>query len=111
MLNGKVEHADSLGLRLYAPVNGGSESAVYCDAGDGYGPALTSQFSLRRAENRVEVDWQQTGNFPFPYRHVDLQILGASAETATVDGARLPVSNGHLTLDRPFRQLVMDLPR
>ncbi len=102
---------DKLSLHLYVPSRDGVwTSALYSDAGDGYGPSRVDRFTVRRAGPRLTVDRETNGRHPWPYAHTELVIHGARPARAVIDGEERTVEAGRsMGLDE-FRQMILELP-
>jgi alpha-glucosidase len=81
-----MEDATRLILHLYPPDQGESESYIYSDAGDGYGETRLDRFRLTRQRTNLELEWEQQGDYPFPYETIQIQVHGLSVQQAWVDG-------------------------
>ncbi|MBW4644017.1 MAG: glycoside hydrolase family 31 protein [Goleter apudmare HA4340-LM2] len=92
-----MEEGQQLILHVYPSVNCSNEGQIYSDAGDGYGPWRLDRFYLRCDRYRLELSWEQQGDYPFPYRRVQLNFHGWEIQQALVDGQA--VNHQHNTLD------------
>ncbi len=96
-----LEEAGRMVFRLYA---GEGTSALYLDAGDGYGPHRVERFRLSQRGGALELDWETEGSFPFPYSQVEIQVCGLQPGKAELDGAPIPLEDGRLHT-APFKKL------
>lgn len=80
-----TENETELILHLYPPESGECTSDVYSDAGDGYGESRIDRFCLTRDDHELKLSWEQQGDYPFPYKRVQLQLHGLSCQQAWVD--------------------------
>ena len=65
-------------------------------------------FNTYETVGRVELSWESTGRFAFPYAQIELQPRGFEASGLLVDGQRLELPQG-LIAARPFRQASFEL--
>ena len=108
-----MKDAQQLIVHLYPPVQGPSTNYLYSDAGDGYGEWRIDQFRMVRDENGLELTWEQQGDYPFPYKSVQLQVHGISLQQVWVDGTEVPYQDNSVEYgnavesDRihPFKQI------
>lgn len=82
-----------LRLNVYVPeVDGETVSWLYEDAGEGFGyregVQRVSRFVLRRAGNRLTLDWEREGAYTPPYEHIALTFHGVrrAPESLQADG-------------------------
>jgi alpha-glucosidase len=98
-----MEEEGHLTLHLYPPAAGTSESILYSDAGDGYGEHRLDRFQMIRTEDGLELNWQQEGDYAFPYRTIQIQVHGIELYQVAIDGAEVGVEK--VESDRPFGQV------
>lgn len=91
-----------LELHLYPDRQGNAALTLYTDAGDGNGPFRLDQFQLRALGGGYDLTWTATGEFDFPYRAIQVQLHGAIAQQAWVDGEMVAVQNQTVVLTAPF---------
>jgi alpha-glucosidase len=91
-----MEDAQQLTLHLYPPLEGESEGCIYSDAGDGYEDSRRDRFRLIRAQQSLELIWEQEGNYNFPYQGVQLQVHGMSVQQAWVDEQEVAIEEQRL---------------
>ncbi len=72
-------------LHLYPSLTTGAEGVVYSDAGEGYGVWRLDRFQLIQQPNGWQLQRQQQGDFPFPYRGFRLHFHGVSLQQIWVD--------------------------
>ncbi|MCX7596157.1 MAG: glycoside hydrolase family 31 protein, partial [Fischerella sp.] len=92
-------------LHLYPPEEGNCTGQVYSDAGDGYGEWRLDQFFLRQNEEGWELTWQQQGDYPFPYKGVQIHLHGMSLQQAWVDGTEAICQENCVDIDSIFEQV------
>ncbi|HEY9599128.1 MAG TPA: TIM-barrel domain-containing protein, partial [Cyanophyceae cyanobacterium] len=76
---------ETLMLHLYLPVEGASEGHIYNDAGDGYAEWRVDRLYMICHENGLKVTREQQGEYPFPYKSIQLHLHGAKFQQAWVD--------------------------
>jgi alpha-glucosidase len=103
-----MEDGDQLTLHLYPPLQGAWTSRLYSDAGDGYGPGRLDAFSVSRDGARLDLHWNQDGDFPFPYTSVEVRLHGANCTQAWIDGNKKVCEVDRLSA-APFQHLHMRL--
>jgi alpha-glucosidase len=92
-----IAEGDTLTLHVYAPEPGASQlSLLYSDAGEGYGDWRLNQFQVIRDEGSIELSWQSQGEYPFPYRQVELILHGFEAKQAWIDGQEVEVPQNRI---------------
>ncbi|MGG6265545.1 TIM-barrel domain-containing protein [Leptolyngbya sp. AN03gr2] len=80
-----VEVEQQLILHLYPPEVGESESYLYSDAGDGYGASRVDRFRLTRNQENLELTWEASGQYDFPYPTLSVQVHGTVISQAWLD--------------------------
>ena len=80
-----MEREAELTLHLYPPEVGECTSDIYSDVGDGYGKSRIDRFRLTRNSHELELNWEQQGDYEFPYERVQIQIHGLSCQQVWVD--------------------------
>ena len=79
---------------------------LFSDAGDG-SPIPDEQefrlddFKVSRNAELLEVTWQNSGDYPFPYPQVELELHGYDPSQATLDGQPLQLTGKHIQLPSP----------
>ncbi len=102
---------ENLELHIYPPsTNLEVETSLYSDAGDGYGPARTDHFSLAREDNRLFLERQSSGDFPFPYPEIQIVVHGTKLSKVQVDGQEISVA-GDTAISAPFQRAVLQIER
>jgi alpha-glucosidase len=100
-----MESGEGIQLRLFAPTGPPQQSALFSDAGDGYGEERLDRFTFSRIPEGLLLDWETSGDFPFPYSAIETILHGAEAESALLDGERRQVKDGALRTPSPFAEL------
>ncbi|MBD0334060.1 MAG: alpha-glucosidase [Cyanobacteria bacterium Co-bin13] len=95
--------AETLTLHLYPLPQGESQSQIYSDAGEGYGPSRLDRFRLTRQDSQLTLAWETSGDYPFPYQQVTLQVHGLALQKAWVDGQEVALREGQVDCG-PFQQ-------
>jgi len=103
-----LEEANRVILQLYPPGEATGGGLLYSDAGDGYRDWRLDRFVLTQSAGGVELNWESTGRFGFPYAQIELQPRGFEATGLVVDGQRMELPQG-LIAARPFRQASFEL--
>jgi alpha-glucosidase len=103
-----LEEADRLILRIYPPGESAGGGLLYSDAGDGYRDWRVDRFGLTQSSDAVELRWQATGRFAFPYAQVELQPRGFEASGLLVDEQRAQLPEGMIRA-QPFGQARFEL--
>lgn len=92
-----MAEGDKLTLHVYAPEPDSSHSSrLYSDAGDGYGEWRLDQFQVVRDKGSIDISWQSQGEYPFPYRQVELILHGFEAVQAWIDGHEVEVQQNRV---------------
>ena len=89
-----MEVEGGLELHVYPQECSQAGGKLYSDAGDGNGPHRLDQFFIERGEDEIHIEWQSSGDYPFPYPQVALHIHGNPNFTLQVDGQKIEPSNG-----------------
>jgi alpha-glucosidase len=87
-----MESDGVLQLHIYPPSSGAGSGKLYSDLGDGYGPSRVDHFDFVRDANGMDVEWKESGAYPFSYEKVELHLHGVSCHQAWVDGVRVECS-------------------
>ncbi len=103
-----LEEANRVILQIYPPGEAAGGGLLYSDAGDGYRDWRLDRFVLTQSAERVELSWESTGRFAFPYAQIELQPRGFEASRLLVDGQRVELPQG-LIATRPFKQASFEL--
>ncbi|MBD1938860.1 glycoside hydrolase family 31 protein [Microcoleus sp. FACHB-68] len=80
-----MEAEGQLTLHLYPPETETSVDYLYSDAGDGYGGYRVDRFQMVLSSNSLELTWESSGDYPFPYTTVRLHLHGVTLQQAWVD--------------------------
>jgi alpha-glucosidase len=78
-----------LELHFHPGSDSESEHQLYSDSGDGYGPHRVDTFRLTQSKETIEIKWVEEGDFPFPYREIEIHLHGKDAHTITIDDRKL----------------------
>jgi alpha-glucosidase len=100
-----LEVGDRLELHLYAPARGSRGSVLYSDSGDGYGRERLDRFTLEPSQGGLNLRWESSGDYPFPYAEVQIIPHGIKAQVALLDQEETPLTDGSLTLRSPVDDL------
>jgi alpha-glucosidase len=87
---------EKLILHLYPPMQESSEGCVYSDAGDGYAESRVDHFRMVHDENGLQLTWEQQGDYPFPYKGVQLHLHGFKPQQAWVDSKEVTCQGNEL---------------
>ncbi|QIR40909.1 glycoside hydrolase family 31 protein [Tolypothrix sp. PCC 7910] len=87
-------------LHLYPPEQGETFTQLYSDAGDGYGASRIDKFQMVRSGNGLEVTWEETGDYSFPYTSIKLHLHGMKLQQAWVDNVEVAGQGQQLECDR-----------
>ncbi|MGC8874850.1 MAG: TIM-barrel domain-containing protein [Chloroflexia bacterium] len=91
-----MEEDGGLWLHLYALPGEEAQTALYMDAGDGYGDWRVDRFSLRWEGDRLDVVREEEGAFPFGYTSVHVVVHGCTCRRVLADGRELPAAGARL---------------
>jgi alpha-glucosidase len=106
-----LTRSENLELHVYPPMQEQKvEANLYSDAGDGFGPTRIDRFLLTRAGERISIDWQNQGDFQFPYREIQIVFHGSKLSSARVDG-KLKAVEDNATRCSPFRQAIFQVEK
>ncbi len=100
-----TETDGGLRLHLFAPTGRPQQSALFSDAGDGYGEERLDRFTFSRVTDGLLLHWEPSGDFPFPYSAVETILHGEEAVSALLDGERRRITEGALRTPSPFTEL------
>lgn len=75
---------------------------LYSDSGDGYGAWRLDRFIQRRDGEHVSIQWQQQGDYPFPYPEIEIKLHGLRAQKVWLDGNPTHLNESYLN-HHPFR--------
>jgi alpha-glucosidase len=95
---------DELHLHLYPSKQGTSEGRIYSDAGDGYGEWRIDDFRLIPNGEFLALNWNNQGDYPFPYQKVRLCLHGVSIKQAWVNETEVEIQENSLYIE-PFAQV------
>lgn len=98
-----------LTLHLYPPQHENYTTKLYSDAGDGYDESRVDYFHIIRKEQGVELIWEQTGNYMFPYKSVTVHIHGNTANQIWVDNMEMPCEANQIRCDHTFHRMYIAL--
>lgn len=91
-----IAEGDGLTFHLFPPVDGTTDSTLYSDFGDGYGPSRWDSFQVTAGVDSFSLEWNAKGDYPFPQPRVIIALHGASRWDVQIDGQQLPVVDGRL---------------
>jgi alpha-glucosidase len=77
---------NTLELHLYLPGQGDLFGELYSDAGDGYAEFRVDRFEGKRQGNRVQLNWQTQGSYPWPFTTLQIHVHGAEVQRLAIDG-------------------------
>lgn len=69
-------------------------SRLFLDAGDGYENSRLDRFEIEDLGNSWIIRRLQTGEFPWPYARLTIQIHGAEIRSIQADGQEIPLHQG-----------------
>jgi alpha-glucosidase len=75
----------NLELHLFPGSKSPSVQELYLDSGDGYGPHQVDTFRLTPKTDGFELEWNQEGDFPFPYEQTEIHVHGEKPRSIQVD--------------------------
>jgi alpha-glucosidase len=81
-----MEENKELSLHIYPMVEGKSTNQIYFDSGDGYGTWRLDRFYSAYSRNHVEIIWDKSGEYQFPYSTISLYFHGKIPTKAWIDG-------------------------
>jgi alpha-glucosidase len=107
LLPQKSQTGKTLILHLYTPIeeSDSTESKLYSDFGDGYGPSRLDKFWIHRVAGGLDLIWKSEGEFAFPYVSIQVQVHGTALEQAWVDGRQITVRANRVAMSDPFSLL------
>jgi alpha-glucosidase len=103
-----MEENDRLILHLYPPLEGGNESHLFSDAGDGYGAWRLDRFEMVVEDGSLSLTRSSQGEYPFPFREVEIIAHGVSSTRGWVDGREVACHHNRLTVET-FNQVVLEV--
>ncbi len=99
-------HEKSLELSIYSGKGEYPQQQValslYSDHGDGYGPWRLDRLTQQRDGQHVSIQWEQQGNYLFPYPEVQVKLHGVQAQKVWLDGHPTILNETYL-LTQPFQ--------
>jgi alpha-glucosidase len=105
-----LEEKEALVLRVYPGDDGRSDSLLYSDAGEGYGPSRLDRFIMQRFERSIRIDREWEGEFDLPYRDVVIELHDPRFHRVEVDGALVEVPGRRFSAGE-FKRLQLHLDR
>lgn len=102
-----MQDKDLLVLHVYPAQSGESEAKLYSDAGEGFGPSRVDVLRLKQSRKRIEIVWQISGDFDFPYEGVAIDVHGFDARQGVVDGREKDIDGPRIELASPFSRLIL----
>jgi alpha-glucosidase len=105
-----LEMNGGLELNIYPSRSGEWISTLYSDAGDGYGPNRTDTFRTFGERDTVRIAWDSTGEYPFPYPSLTLNVPHFELRECVIDGREAPVQ-GRTVITGQFRQVKLRFER
>lgn len=101
-----MDEEQQLCLHIYSPLTQKTTSQIYFDGSDGYGAWRLDKYEVTHAHKSFQVQWTSTGDYPFPYSKVNIQLHGEKLSRATVDGVNIPI-NGNSLITTKFSKMVL----
>ncbi len=99
-----METAQRSILHCYPDRAGNCSSTVYADALDGYTPGRIDRFELVHDNRKWQLNWEATGDYPFPYDAVRFTIYGVQLEEVRADKCAIDFTEGIFTI-APFQSV------
>jgi alpha-glucosidase len=97
-------------LHAYVPsTSRETESFLYIDKGDGYGPFRLDRFRISRNSDYLEFTWNSEGAYHWPYQETVVVLHGADLKGVKVDGSTIRVNENQFRVDRPFSRAVLEI--
>jgi len=87
------ESEKDLELNVYPLFNGEYTAQLYSDPGDGLGSYRLDTFRMRSDGDTVHIFWEETGDYPFPYQSVLLNLRHGEVQACIVDGKHRSSTN------------------
>jgi alpha-glucosidase len=106
----EMEYKRTLELWVYPLWHGERTSTLYSDLGDGDGLARLDNFRMEGMENKVNISWDSSGQYPFPYDSVVLKFPQYKVVTCLLDGAPAPILE-HEVVASQFQHAVIGFAR
>jgi len=103
-----LEVNGSLALHIYPTQDQRlkSQSTLYLDAGDGYGPHRLDRFTLKWDKGKLRLKWTKKGDYGFPFPGITLHIHGVEAfSRVSIDGEDFGITD-HLEHPEPFASAI-----
>ncbi len=96
-----MEDGEQLSLHIYPPMQETSEASLYNDAKDGYGDWRVDRFQMVRFENGLDLIWDKQGDYPFPYKSVQLYLHAMKIQQVWIDEQEVSIQGQKLEC-QPF---------
>ena len=96
--------AQRLILHCYPDLHGSCAGTVYSDAGDGDAPGRIDRFELVCDCDKWQLNWEVTGDYPFPYDAVRFTMYGMDLDEVSADECPIDFTEGIFTI-APFQSL------
>jgi alpha-glucosidase len=95
-----MEVKEQLILHIYPSAGESTQTYIYSDAGDGYEQGRLDRFFLERNSDGLKLTWQPEGDYPFPYKKIQLRFHGFKPQQAWIDGLEVACRGRKLKCDR-----------
>jgi alpha-glucosidase len=93
-----MEANGQLTVNIYVDLSRKTVGRIYSDSGDGYESWRLDTFHLEAEQNKLNILWEKTGEYPFPYSQVKLTVHGTHAVQLTADGILHPMTDNSANL-------------
>ena len=88
-----MEENNELTLHIYSMEEGMTKSYLYFDDGDGYGPWRLETFNSTFSKNHVEISWDKSGEYQFPYSALNIHMHGRNPLKILIDNKEFIVTD------------------
>ena len=70
-----------------------TKSYLYFDDGDGYGPWRLETFNSTFSKNHVEISWDKSGEYQFPYSALNIHMHGRNPLKILIDNKEFIITD------------------
>ncbi len=74
-------------LHTYIDFSKSKSAQIYLDKGDGYDAWRLDTFHIIPSQNKLQIAWSPSGDYPFPYNGLKIAAHGRTLKTVIADGA------------------------
>jgi alpha-glucosidase len=103
-----MQEDEELVLHLYPASSGRNVFHLYSDAGEGYGASRIDQFYMQQSKRKLNLVWESSGDFAFPYSGGSVHIHAWEPRRCLVDGQSKKTEGSRVPFTLPFKNLILE---